>query len=543
MSRILRREVAFLPCLVLCLGPLVIGWATLTQAAPTQEPLAGMQYRTLPELLQSIVTDPALSGALVGAQVTRVQDGKTIFAYQNDLLINPASVTKVFTTAAALCLLHPDFRFKTEIYALNPPVNGQLMGPWFLRGTGDPFLVSERLQYMAAEVKALGIDQIQGALVLDDTYFDEQGDGPGWDQDHTARPYQAPMGALSLNFNSVAVLVFPTLAGKASRVDLFPGSAHFKLINQVTTSDRTHFTLDSRSVNGKDQITVSGRIAMHHPGARSHCKVVNPSFYTGYSLLDAFKRQGIKVGDTVKRGPVPAGAELIFSYQSLSLGELVRKVNKLSQNFMAEQLWKTLGAEFLGPAGSWRKGERVMQAFLEEEVGIPPGAYVLSNGSGLNDVNRVTTSQVVALLRYVWNRFDVQSEFLSSLAIAGADGTVINRFTHPMVARTIRVKTGTLENVRAMSGYAQSRGHEVFAFALLIQDFASPGAKVSHLIDRFAAALSRADGNRLVTEDFDISPLESTSKNQPLWPPALAPGTEESLIPSGEKIKSSPETP
>ena len=112
-----------------------------------------------------------------------------------------------------------------------------------------------------------------------------------------------------------------------------------------------------------------------------------------------------------------------------------------------------------------------------------------------------------------------------------------------MVARTIRVKTGTLENVRAMSGYAQSRGHEVFAFALLIQDFASPGAKVSHLIDRFAAALSRADGNRLVTEEFEISPLESTSKNQPLWPPALAPGTEESLIPSGEKIKSSPETP
>ncbi len=523
------------------LGPLLASWALLCAAAPPQEPLSGVSLRPLPELLKSIVGDPTLNGALVSAQVTRVQDGKTLFSHQSDMLVNPASVTKIFTTAAALCLLHPDFRFRTEIYALSPPVNGQLMGPWYLKGTGDPFLVSERLQYMAAEVKALGIDQIQGPVLLDDTYFDEEGDGPGWDQDHTARPYQAPMGALSLNFNAVAVLVFPTKAGKIARVDLFPKTDHFKLVNQVTTSDRTHFTLDSRRVNNKDQITVTGRISLHHPGARTHCKVTNPTFYTGYSLLDAFKRQGIKVGDTVKRGQVPGGAELIYSYQSLSLGELVRKVNKLSQNFMAEQLWKTLGTEFLGPPGSWHKGERVMQSFLAEEVGIPAGAYVLSNGSGLNDTNRVTAAQVVSLLRYVWNRFDVQSEFLSSLAVAGADGTVIGRFTHPMVARTIRVKTGTLENVRAMAGYAQSRGNEVFAFSMIVQDFQGPGAKVSHLIDRFAAALSRADGNRLVTDEFEISPLE-TSKNQSVWPPALAPGTEESLIPSGEKIKTSAET-
>jgi D-alanyl-D-alanine carboxypeptidase/D-alanyl-D-alanine-endopeptidase (penicillin-binding protein 4) len=280
-------------------------------------------------------------------------------------------------------------------------------------------------------------------------------------------------------------------------------------------------------------VLARGRVSTHHAGSRHHCRVVHPTWYTGHSFRNALNHEGIRTRRTVRRGAVPAWADLIYTLRSPALGELVRKVNKRSQNFMAEQLYKTLGAEFLGVPGSWWKGQQVLNAFLDEEVGIPTGSYVLHNGSGLNDVNRVTASQVVTLLSYMWERFDVRPDFLASLAVAGADGTVWGRFTHPTVARTMRLKTGSLASVRSLAGYVHSRGNEVFAFSLLVSNYSCRGYQVNRLIDRFASALSRADRNLQVEEEIEVLPIVSP-QGSPIGPAEPPEGTEESEIPIGE---------
>ncbi len=515
-----------------------VTWFGLTPAGVmAEEPtVVGLQFKPLSEILSAVVSDPNLSGARVGVRVDEVETGRTLFAHNPDWLINPASVSKVFTTAAALCLLHPDYRFKTEIYMRKRPDNGVVAGPLYLKGYGDPFLVNERVTYLVNELKTFGLEKIDGPLILDDSFFDDRGEGPGWSQDDSSRPYQAPMGALSLNFNSVTVMLFAGEGvGKPARVELHPDSDHFHLVNRVTTSHRrTWIKIDVDRRGRRTRVLVRGRVNLHHPGSRHHCRVTLPTWYVGHSFQKALKTAGIRIRRSVRRGTVPSHADLYYTLRSPALGELVRKVNKLSQNFMAEQLFKTLGAEFLGEPGSWHKGQQVMNAFLEEEVGIPPGTYIIHNGSGLNDVNRVSVSQVVKLLHYMWGRFDVRPDFLASLAVAGADGTVNGRFAHPTLARTMRLKTGSLENVRALSGYIHSRGKQVFAFAFLVSDYQCRGYQVSRLIDRFASALARADRNLQVVDEVEVEPIEPGYDPSLITPTGPPQGPEEADIPRGE---------
>jgi D-alanyl-D-alanine carboxypeptidase/D-alanyl-D-alanine-endopeptidase (penicillin-binding protein 4) len=515
-----------------------VTWFGLTPAGVmAEEPtVVGLQFKPLSEILQAVVSDPNLTGARVGVRVDDVETGRTLFAHNPDWLINPASVSKVFTTAAALCLLHPDYRFKTEIYMRRRPDNGVVAGPLYLKGYGDPFLVNERVTYLVNELKTFGLEKIDGPLILDDSFFDDRGEGPGWSQDDSSRPYQAPMGALSLNFNSVTVMLFAGEGvGKPARVELHPDSDHFRLVNRVATShQRTWIKIDVDRRGRRTRVVVRGRVNLHHPGSRHHCRVTLPTWYVGLSFQKALKHAGIRIRRSVRRGTVPKHADLYYTLRSPALGELVRKVNKLSQNFMAEQLFKTLGAEFLGEPGSWYKGQQVMNAFLEEEVGIPPGTYILHNGSGLNDVNRVSVSQVVKLLHYMWARFDVRPDFLASLAVAGADGTVNGRFAHPTLARTMRLKTGSLENVRALSGYIHSRGKQVFAFAFLVSDYQCRGYQVSRLIDRFASALARADRNLQVVDEVEVEPIEFQDDPTLITPTGPPQGPEEADIPRGE---------
>ena len=147
---------------------------------------------------------------------------------------------------------------------------------------------------------------------------------------------------------------------------------------------------------------------------------------------------------------------------------------------------------------------------------------------------RVTASQVVRLLGYMWGRFDVRPDFMASLAMAGVEGTVNGRFVHPTLARTMRLKTGSLENVRALAGYIHSRGKRVFAFSFLVSDYQCPGYRVSRLIDRFASALSRSDRNLQVIEEVEVKPIEPQPDPSLITPSGPPEGPEEANIPRGE---------
>lgn len=491
----------------------------------------------LAQALAEVLSDPALDGALVGARVDSLASGRTLFAVEPERLLNPASVTKVFTTAAALCLLHPAFRFRTEIYTLRDPEDGVLAGPLYVKGHGDPFLVNERLIFLAHELKSLGIERIKGPLVLDDSYFDDIAEGPGWTQDDSPRPYMARMGALSLNFNTAAVLVFPgEQVGKPARLEMMPDCDHFELDNRTRTGHRrTRLRLDVADCGTRTRVMAWGRVSRHHRGSRHYVRVTAPSWYLGRALRHFLRAAGIRTRRAVRRGVVPRWADKLYVLSSPALGELVRKVNKRSQNFMAEQLFKVIGAELLGPPASWYKGQQAMNAFLAEEVGIPPGSYVLHNGSGLNDVNRVSASQAVQVLRAMWQRFDVRPDFVASLAVAGTDGTVARRFRHPALRREMRLKTGSLEQVRSLAGYVHTRGDEALAFCLFINRYRCDSGEVIRIINRFASTLARADADHTVVDQVLVEPVDPLPIAPPIQGPGPVEGHEDALVPYGEK--------
>ena len=332
-------------------------------------------------------------------------------------------------------------------------------------------------------------------MVLDDGYFDGERFGPGFDQEDGDRAYLAPAGALSLNFNSVEVHVTPAdRVGQRARIELEPDSQFFTVENHTVTasrSGRARVVVRTELKGGKERVIVEGRVPV---GARPHVvwrRIDDPSLYFGHTLRSLLELRGVKVG-RVRAGPVPDSARLLHVSQSDSLAELVRRLNKTSNNFTAEQMLKTLGAEVKGHPGSWAKGVEVAEDVLAE-LGIPRGSYVMRNGSGLNDTNRFSARQLVTVLRGMWARFPLQPEYVVSLPVAGRDGTIRWRMDGTPAAGRLRAKTGTLDGVVALSGYVQNAAGKVLAFAILVND--SPGRPgVVRSVDSVGAALAASGG-------------------------------------------------
>ena len=451
--------------------------------------------RELKGTVDEILARSALSGARVGILVSDVETGKVLYARDADALLNPASNVKLFTSAAVLSRLGPEFRFETE-FRVDPASRGQAtIRSLYVRGKGDPTLVTERLWAIAGELAGLGVQRI-GELVLDDGYFDEERVGPGFDQESGDRAYLAPTGALSLNFNSVAIHATPGDArGKPGRVTLEPQSDYLELVNRTRTIPPRairRLVPSSTRDGGRQRIVVDGRLPLGSRPVAVWRKIDDPRAYFGQTLKRLLELRGVKVG-RVRPGAAPEGARLVHVAESESLGEIVRRLNKTSNNFVAEQLLKTLGAEVRGAPGTWAGGIAAAEEFLAE-VGLPRGSFVMRNGSGLNDANRFSARQTVTLLRAMWGRFPVAAEFLASLPVAGRDGTIRWRMGGTDAAGRLRAKTGTLENVTSLSGYVETVDREKLAFAILVNDFSGRPSKAARVIDAVAAAVAAKGG-------------------------------------------------
>jgi D-alanyl-D-alanine carboxypeptidase/D-alanyl-D-alanine-endopeptidase (penicillin-binding protein 4) len=427
--------------------------------------------------------------------VASLDTGATLYARGADQLLNPASNVKLFTAAAALARLGPEHRFDTEVSvdAASAGLPGGAARTLYLRGKGDPSLVTERLHALAAELRHLGLRRV-GDLVLDDGWFDEVRVGPGFDQEEGDKPYLAPAGALSLNFNTVAVHVGPgERPGAPGRVELEPDSAYFEVVDRTTTAGpraaRRLVVASTPLPGGRQRVTVEGRLPVRGRTSVTWRRIDDPPRYLGETLRRLLEQHGVRVGGRVLLGPVPPDARLLHVAESEPLGELVRRLQKTSNNFMAEQLVKALGAASAGPPGSWASGVAAVEGFLAE-VGIPRGAYVMKNGSGLNDANRFSARQTVQLLAAMSRRFPLAAEFLAALPVAGKDGTIRTRMEGTDAAGQVRAKTGTLDGVVALSGYVETAGHERLAFAILVNDHGGRNGAVTHRVDELAALLA-----------------------------------------------------
>jgi D-alanyl-D-alanine carboxypeptidase/D-alanyl-D-alanine-endopeptidase (penicillin-binding protein 4) len=336
-----------------------------------------------------------------------------------------------------------------------------------------------------------------GDLVLDDGWFDGERIGPGFDQEEGDRSYLAPTGALSLDWNTVAVHVAPgERRGARARVEVEPASDLVKVENRATTvGARATRSLEviSTSSGGVQRVAVTGRIPL---GSRTQVvrrKVDEPALHLGYVLRRYLALRGVTVTGKVRLGPVPRSARLVHVAESEPLGDVVRRLNKTSNNFVAEQIVKALGAEVKGPPGSWAKGIAATEEVLAE-LGVPRGSYVMKNGSGLNDTNRFSARQLVAVLRAMWGRFPLAAEYVSSLPVAARDGTIRWRMEGSAAAGRLRAKTGTLQGVTGLSGYVETAGRRTLAFAIIVNDHLGRASGAVRAVDAIGAAIAASGG-------------------------------------------------
>jgi D-alanyl-D-alanine carboxypeptidase/D-alanyl-D-alanine-endopeptidase (penicillin-binding protein 4) len=433
--------------------------------------------------LDELWSAPALAKAKVSAIVLEADSGKTIYARAEKAPLNAASNVKIATSAAALSLLGPEYRWRTTLAVAGPPggpplpIGGEVSSDLYLRGSGDPTLSTEDLATMIGDLAALGLHKLRGSLVIDDSLFEGGYIAPAYDQKTESTASRAPTSAASLDGNVVGVTIIPgAAAGAPARVVIDPASPYFTVAGRVVTasSGPATPTVETKDEGGRTRVNVSGRVRLGSEPRTIYRRVVQPSLFLGLTLRQLLDRRGIVIAGGVRIGVAPTqGLRVLAAHDSAPLAVVVQELNKRSSNFTAEQILRTLGAEIGGHPGTWNKGLEAVARYLGT-LGITRGSYQMMNGSGLYDSNRFSAEQIAVILRGAAQDFRISAEFLASLAVAGTDGTIAHRMGGTLAERYVRAKTGTLASVSCLSGFAGSPGHLPLVFSIIVNDVPNP---------------------------------------------------------------------
>jgi serine-type D-Ala-D-Ala carboxypeptidase/endopeptidase (penicillin-binding protein 4) len=440
---------------------------------------------------------PVMQRGLWGVDIKSLDSGEHLYSLNAGKLMMPASNMKILTLAAAAETLGWDHRFTTTLEARGSIAGGVLRGDLVVRGNGDP-TINERngrgravFSDWAAALNAAGISSIDGRIVGDDQAFDDEGIGAGWAWDYLQYGYAAPVGALQFNESTATLLVSPGgEPGAPAIVNLSPG-AGFVMVNRAFTGAPGSLeTIDYRRSIDRPVLEVTGSIPAGATTERRSVAVVNPTVFFVRSLKDALIAAGIDVsGEAVDLDDIAAELEMapaaetrvLASTESPALGEIATVLMKVSQNLYAETILKALGAA-RGGLGTTAGGQVAVQSVLGA-WGVPADAYVLYDGSGLSRYDYVTADTLTAVLEHMYRDPRHRDAFLATFPIAGKDGTLAARFMRTRAEGNARGKTGSISNVRTLSGFVRTRDGEMLAFSILANDFAIPSATVTYIAD------------------------------------------------------------
>ncbi|MHB8853015.1 MAG: D-alanyl-D-alanine carboxypeptidase/D-alanyl-D-alanine endopeptidase [Ignavibacteriaceae bacterium] len=446
-------------------------------------------YSTLQEFwsqMNDIFNDPNFSNAQWGVVIQSLETGEYFYKRNEDKLFLPASNLKLFTTAAGLTLLGSEYKYKTNVY-MNGKIDGSVLkGDLVIQGRGDPTIsgrfydgnIYKVFDDWADSLSKLGVDEITGNIIGDDNSFDEVGLGAGWSWDYESEWFAAPSSAISFNDNVVNVYVTVNKENHLPQVSIEPVTKYIIILNKVSTVPADSIT----SINvyrdmGTNVVTVYGTIKQNSDTVKTFVTVNNPTQYAMVVLKDVLKRKGITIDgypidvDDISLPLDYSKMTKLFTQYSPPLKEIIKVINKNSENFFAEQLLKTIGLETKN-FGSSENGIS-SENKLFREMGINPEGMNIVDGSGLSRLDLVTPRQIVTLLSYMYkSKYFIP--FYNSLPIAGVDGTLGNRMQNSKAQGNIRAKTGFLEGVRSLSGYAYTGDHEPVAFSIIVNNFDVP---------------------------------------------------------------------
>ncbi|MBI5922615.1 MAG: D-alanyl-D-alanine carboxypeptidase/D-alanyl-D-alanine-endopeptidase [Betaproteobacteria bacterium] len=379
---------------------------------------------------------------------------------------NPASLMKLLTTYAALELLGPGYTWKTEAWIHGKVSGGVLQGDLVLKGSGDPKLTFEQFWLLLRQLRARGLREIHGDLVLDRSRFDNASINASSAEifdDQPLRPYNVTPDALLLNFKTLRLQLMPNPDNQTLVVLGEPQLVNLDIINLIRPGtlnqdcgnwkDALHAELSSG--NQRTQLLLSGVYPpscgekIWHLGVLSHPQYVEGVFRQLWQDL------GGTLTGSLREATLPAGAQLLASSVSPPLSEVLRDINKFSNNVMARQLFLTIGAEYPAIAGRNEGGAKVIRTWLQEkQLDFPE--MVLENGSGLSRHERLSADSLTRLLLAAWQS-PLMPEFLASLPLSAIDGTMKHRLNLQALAGQAHVKTGSLEGVKTIAGYVHDQ--------------------------------------------------------------------------------------
>ncbi len=451
---------------------------------------------------------PAARRGRVGIKITVLNSGKTVFENDSDKYFMPASNMKNFTVAAALERLTPDFRFVTSVYAdARPDAGGTIRGPLRIYGrgdisisnsfsNGDPF---KGLDDLADRIKQAGVVRIEGDLIGDESYFKGFAIPSTWEWDDLQWYYGAEVSALPVNDNAIQLSVRPGPSGYQCSVKLDPPTQLIQIVNRCMTTGRRDLKVTKKL--DANIIEISGSLPVGDDGFTGRVTVSRPAELFVALLKERLALKGITVtgsARTTAMAPIVAAAPPveIARLESPPFGLIAAKTMKPSQNMYTEVMLWTLGERFGRPASpdadSSALGLAAAKSFYKQ-IGIADDAVVQHDGSGMSRRDLVTPSAVVTLYTYMAKQSRYSQAWRDSLTIGGVDGTLGRRFKGTAAVANFRGKTGTLDQVSALSGYVTTAASEQLVVSIIVNGVPALGDRLS-LIDEIVVSLANFNG-------------------------------------------------
>ncbi|MDQ6647654.1 MAG: D-alanyl-D-alanine carboxypeptidase/D-alanyl-D-alanine-endopeptidase [Pseudomonadota bacterium] len=489
------------------------GAPTVVLATPPSSPGA-TTAAGLSAQIDAQIEQPRFAAAAWGIAVVSLDSGHTLYVHHGDQLLQPASTAKLFTAAVSLSALGPDYRMATRLLTSAKIANGRLDGSLILYGGGDPTLGTELTEdwadQLASQAAAHGLRFVHGGLIADDTWFAGPAHGSGWEADDLQSWFAVPSSALSVDENIARVTISPAAAsGQPAQLSVTPQDAFPDIDGQlITTARRTADHINLYRGPGDPTLHAFGSVAAHSPPQDFKLAMSDPAQVAGLQLRQALKNHGIHVTGKLRVvhwpqvSPVPPGkTQLIAQVLSPPLSDILGRGLKRSQNLYLQNLLLSVGAmqpasAATGFISTERRGIGALRHLLDQ-IGIPPSASLMGEGTGLSRRDLVTPDAMVRLLTYLAAQPHADM-IRDALPIAGVDGTLTWHMRGTAAENNVHAKTGSMSYVHCLAGYVTSAAGEHLAFAIMLNNYDRPhdAPRVSSDVDAIAILLAKYRGQR-----------------------------------------------
>lgn len=430
--------------------------STIPFASPLQTHVDGLINRI----------DPAMN---IGVQVLDLSTGETLYRRNAEQVFTPASNMKLFSDAAALMALGPDYQFVSQLSTDATTLdNGILKGSVYVHFPGDPSFTHRHLDDLFAQLSHWGIKAIQGNIVLVSNNRTVNAYAPGWVPGDLAFSYGAPLAPLILDENRLSLTVNPAARiGELAIIEMDKKRPHFVIDNQVHTTAAPHCHV-SFVMDHDNHVAVRGCIGLGASAVQQGIAIQNPLRYAQDAVNHHLTKRHIRLQGDVVLGAAPRGALLLASHYSKPISQLMADTLKPSDNLYADSLFLHAATKLHGTPLNWQEAQPVIKQFLQDQTGINMHHATLIDGSGLSRNDLLTPKQTVDLLSYLYYHFPLAYEYIAALPISGQDGTLQRRLRKPGQQGFIRAKTGTMTGVVGLSGYLYTANAHTLAFSMFI---------------------------------------------------------------------------